>query len=141
MSFGEEGKRGKEREEEEEETEKKSCILGRRSHLECVWWKERKRQMPRLLRCPSSSLLASCVASSRFEWLQKFARERIGKVPKPKDKATAAAASLMGLAQEEEPYTDPDTIFKDELAMVDQMVELLPQQINRVFHQNANIKG
>ena len=64
-----------------------------------------------------------------------FARERIDKVPKPKNPATAAASKAISIAQEEESYTDPDTIFKEELLMVDQMIELLPKQISRVFYQ------
>ena len=32
----------------------------------------------------------------------------------------------------DEPWVDPSACFKDELAMCDQMVLLLPQQIDRV---------
>ena len=70
----------------------------------------------------------------RYEWLKKFARERIAALPRPKDKGEAATAAALSLAQGDEPFTDPGTVFKDELPMVDQMCELLPKQIDRVFH-------
>ena len=55
-------------------------------------------------------------------------------MPRPRDKGEAATAAALSLVQGDEPFTDPGTVFKDELPMVDQMCELLPKQIDRVFH-------
>ena len=67
----------------------------------------------------------------KYEWLKAFARERIAalpKVPRPK--------TLL----EDPVWVDPAGVFKDELDMVDQMCELLPQQIARVHYSNQDLR-
>jgi len=71
----------------------------------------------------------------KYVWLGKFAREQIAKLPKvPKPK------TILSDPDKPEPWTDPAQCFKDELAMCDQMVELLPQQIARVHFLKEEFK-
>jgi hypothetical protein len=68
----------------------------------------------------------------KYEWLRKFAREQIDLLPKTKPKPTL-------LSDPDEVFINPETCFKDELGMCDQMVELLPLQINRSFYLNEDV--
>mmetsp|Transcript_50467 Transcript_50467/g.64671 ORF Transcript_50467/g.64671 Transcript_50467/m.64671 type:complete len:563 (+) Transcript_50467:706-2394(+) len=65
----------------------------------------------------------------KYTWLRKFAREQIDLMPKKKPTPTL-------LSDPNEPFIDPKTCFKEELEMVDQMVELLPIQISRAYYLN-----
>ena len=68
----------------------------------------------------------------RYEWLAKFAKERIELLPKkPKPKTI--------LDDPDAPFLEPDKCFKSELQIVEQMIELIPLQISNELRRGATV--